>query len=64
MIFDEVFDGLDEDNEEIVYDLLNNKALSTSLFLITHNLDLQSASTKVIRMSYSKVTGQTIMKML
>jgi DNA repair exonuclease SbcCD ATPase subunit len=64
MIFDEVMDNLDEENEDIVYELINNKSLTSSIFLISHNITLQSASTKVIRMSYDKKTGQSIFKML
>lgn len=64
MVFDEVMDNLDQENEDIVYELITDKSFTTNLFLITHNIDLQSASSKVIRMSYDKKTGQSIMKLL
>lgn len=63
MVFDEVMDNLDEENIDIVNDLINAKALATNIFLISHNLDLQSSSNKVIRLHKNK-QGQTIMKLL
>jgi DNA repair exonuclease SbcCD ATPase subunit len=62
MVFDEVMDNLDEENEDIVYDLITNKSLTTTIFLITHSLAYQNASTKIIRMGYNKKLGQTLYK--
>lgn len=64
LFFDEPFESLSPDNIEIVYDLINDKASpGRSIYLITHQIDLQSASTKVIRMSLSK-DGSTQLKTL
>ncbi len=63
MVFDEVMDNLDEENIDIVNDLINAKALNTNIFLISHNIDLQSSSNKIIRLHKNK-QGQTVMKLL
>lgn len=49
-LFDEIFDGLDAEHTDLVSDLLNDKAQEKSIYLISHNIDLQSSSTKVIKM--------------
>lgn len=64
MLFDESMDGFDEENADIVNDLIQNKALTTNIFMISHDINLQASSNKVIRMSYNKVTGQSVMKLL
>lgn len=63
MVLDEVFEGLDEENVDIVLDLIQDKAQDKSLFLITHNLALQNSSTKVIRLTRNS-KGQTVFKTL
>lgn len=64
LFFDEPFESLSQDASEVVYDLINDKANDNrSIFLITHNVDLQSSSTKIIRMSLNK-NGTTQLKTL
>lgn len=58
LVFDEVFEGLDEENVDIVNDLLRQKAFDKTIFLISHNIDLQSSSDKVIRLNLN-AAGQT-----
>lgn len=63
LVFDEVFEGLDEENVDIVNDLLRSKAFDKSIFLISHNIDLQSSSDKVIRL-HLDAAGRTRLKLL
>ena len=63
MVFDEIFDGLTDKNTDLVYELVREKSEGKSVYMITHNLQLQSSSDKVIRMTLDK-QGRTLLKML
>jgi DNA repair exonuclease SbcCD ATPase subunit len=63
LVLDEVFENLDEGLVDMVYDLIRERTRDKSLYLITHNLNLQNSGDKVIRMSLNK-EGQTVMKLL
>lgn len=63
LVFDEPYESLDSTNAEIISELIQEKAHGKSVFLITHDIQLQNSSTKVIRMSKGK-DGDTIHKVL
>lgn len=63
MIMDEPFEGLSESASEIIYDLIQDKNKDDkSIFIITHNINLQNSSDKVIRVG--AVNGETKLKIL
>lgn len=64
LVFDEPFESLSETNVDLIFELIQTKATSDKCtFLITHQLSLQNASTKVIRMSLDN-KGRTRLKQL
>lgn len=63
MVFDEVFDSLDAEHIDLVYELISEKSRGKSVYLITHNLELQNSSDKIIRMSLDD-KGHTVLKTL
>lgn len=63
MILDEPFEGLSESASELIYDLIQEKNRDNkSIFIITHNLNLQHSSDKIIRVGIQN--GQTKLKTL
>lgn len=63
LVFDEPFEGLTEENTEILSELIQQKSMGKSVYLISHNVDLQQSSHKIIRIRKDK-RGQTILKQL
>ena len=63
MVFDEIFDGLTEKNTDLVYELVREKSEGKSVYMITHNIQLQNSSDKVIRVT-ADAQHRTILKML
>lgn len=63
IIFDEVFDSLDAENTDLVMELIREKSVGKSVFLISHNIELQNLSDKVIRMSLN-AQHHTVLKTL
>lgn len=63
LVFDEPFEGLTEENTEILSELIQQKSLGKSVYLVSHNVDLQQSSFKVIRIKKGK-DGGTILKQL
>jgi DNA repair exonuclease SbcCD ATPase subunit len=50
LVMDEVFESLDSENIEIVSDLINEKAKSKSIHLITHRTDFTAVNAAVLKM--------------
>lgn len=54
LALDEIFESLDEENIEIVTRLIQNKASSKSIWIITHLQSFNPVNAKVIRLGYRK----------
>jgi DNA repair exonuclease SbcCD ATPase subunit len=54
LILDEVFEGLDEDNIEIVYNLLQDKARTKNIWLVTHNKHFIRSNSEVVKVIRTK----------
>ena len=52
MVMDEVFEGLDEENIELVADMLKLKSKEKSIFIITHQKPFNVSNSKVINLKY------------
>jgi DNA repair exonuclease SbcCD ATPase subunit len=50
LVMDEVFESLDSENIEIVSELINEKAKSKSIHLITHRTDFTAVNAAVLKM--------------
>lgn len=63
MILDEPFEGLSESASELIYELIQDKNKGNkSIFIISHNINLQHSSDKIIRVGIEE--GQTKLKIL
>lgn len=53
LVMDEVFESLDKDNIEIMTDLIQDKAQSKCLYLVTHRAEFNPTNANIIRIDYS-----------
>lgn len=53
LIMDEIFESLDKDNIEIITELIQDKAKSKCLYLVTHRNEFNPTNANIIRISYS-----------
>lgn len=52
LIFDEVFENLDEINTDLVAELISTKAKDKSIYLITHNKEFNASNSNIISLVY------------
>lgn len=52
LIFDEVFENLDEINTDLVAELISTKAKDKAIYLITHNKEFNASNSNIISLVY------------
>lgn len=52
LIFDEVFENLDETNTDLVAELIATKTKNKSIYLITHNKEFNASNSNIISLAY------------